>query len=131
LRLECTSCKTKAQLSLKRCKHFELGYGDSQPARKIDADKTIVVTRRRRVLRLSSSCVHSWRTLWHLLPVLGGRDVFDSETYCGLVQGSKDEILKHPTIEFSECVSHHYPRKTRFSQRPYRGLRARPNDTSP
>merc|ERR1711904_46152 len=25
LRLECTSCKTKAQLSLKRCKHFELG----------------------------------------------------------------------------------------------------------
>jgi len=26
LRLECTSCKTKAQLSLKRCKHFELGY---------------------------------------------------------------------------------------------------------
>ncbi|KIX93130.1 60S ribosomal protein L44 [Fonsecaea multimorphosa CBS 102226] len=27
LRLECTVCKTKAQLSLKRCKHFELGYG--------------------------------------------------------------------------------------------------------
>lgn len=26
LRLECTTCKTKAQLSLKRCKHFELGY---------------------------------------------------------------------------------------------------------
>jgi len=26
LRLECTQCKTKAQLSLKRCKHFELGY---------------------------------------------------------------------------------------------------------
>lgn len=26
LRLECTACKTKAQLSLKRCKHFELGY---------------------------------------------------------------------------------------------------------
>ena len=26
LRLECTNCKTKAQLSLKRCKHFELGY---------------------------------------------------------------------------------------------------------
>jgi hypothetical protein len=24
--LECTVCKTKAQLSLKRCKHFELGY---------------------------------------------------------------------------------------------------------
>ncbi|KAI7333955.1 hypothetical protein KC315_g3981 [Hortaea werneckii] len=29
LRLECTSCKTKAQLSLKRCKHFELG-GDKK-----------------------------------------------------------------------------------------------------
>ena len=26
LRLECTACKTKAQLALKRCKHFELGY---------------------------------------------------------------------------------------------------------
>ncbi|EXJ88705.1 large subunit ribosomal protein L44e [Capronia coronata CBS 617.96] len=29
LRLECTVCKTKAQLSLKRCKHFELG-GDKK-----------------------------------------------------------------------------------------------------
>ncbi|KAB8231735.1 60S ribosomal protein eL42, partial [Aspergillus alliaceus] len=26
LRLECTACKQKKQLSLKRCKHFELGY---------------------------------------------------------------------------------------------------------
>jgi Ribosomal protein L44 len=26
LRLECVKCKTKSQLSLKRCKHFELGY---------------------------------------------------------------------------------------------------------
>ncbi|KAI9374036.1 zinc-binding ribosomal protein [Aspergillus egyptiacus] len=25
LRLECTQCKTKKQLALKRCKHFELG----------------------------------------------------------------------------------------------------------
>src|SRR3984885_12287525 len=25
LRLECVKCKTKAQLALKRCKHFELG----------------------------------------------------------------------------------------------------------
>jgi large subunit ribosomal protein L44e len=25
LRLECNACKTKAQLALKRCKHFELG----------------------------------------------------------------------------------------------------------
>ncbi|KAG9637226.1 hypothetical protein KCU64_g14283, partial [Aureobasidium melanogenum] len=29
LRLECTACKTKAQLALKRCKHFELG-GDKK-----------------------------------------------------------------------------------------------------
>ena len=29
LRLECVFCKTKAQLSLKRCKHFELG-GDKK-----------------------------------------------------------------------------------------------------
>ncbi|KAL0631102.1 40s ribosomal protein L44e [Maublancomyces gigas] len=29
LRLECVKCKTKAQLSLKRCKHFELG-GDKK-----------------------------------------------------------------------------------------------------
>ncbi|KAL2788686.1 zinc-binding ribosomal protein [Aspergillus keveii] len=26
LRLECTVCKSKKQLALKRCKHFELGY---------------------------------------------------------------------------------------------------------
>jgi large subunit ribosomal protein L44e len=26
LRLECVKCKTKAQLAIKRCKHFELGY---------------------------------------------------------------------------------------------------------
>lgn len=34
LRLECTACKTKAQLSLKRCKHFELGYVTSVAVRK-------------------------------------------------------------------------------------------------
>jgi large subunit ribosomal protein L44e len=37
LRLECTVCKTKAQLALKRCKHFELGYvvyrtGNEEPS---------------------------------------------------------------------------------------------------
>ena len=26
LRLECTKCKQKKQLAIKRCKHFELGY---------------------------------------------------------------------------------------------------------
>ena len=102
LRLECTSCKTKAQLSLKRCKHFELGYEDSQSLRTMDANETTVVTRRRRVLLWSSSCVHSWRTSWHLLPVLGRGHVFHSETYCGLVQGSKYETLKHAMIDFSD-----------------------------
>lgn len=29
LRLECVSCKYKMQISLKRCKHFELGGGSS------------------------------------------------------------------------------------------------------
>ncbi|PHH88129.1 hypothetical protein CDD83_7933 [Cordyceps sp. RAO-2017] len=29
LRLECVKCKTKSQLALKRCKHFELG-GDKK-----------------------------------------------------------------------------------------------------
>jgi len=99
LRLECTSCKTKAQLSLKRCKHFELGYGDTRYQRRPNADKTTVVTKRRRVLRLSSRCVHSWRTLWHLLLVLDGRVVFGSETYCITVQRShEDETLKHTSI---------------------------------
>lgn len=131
LRLECTSCKTKAQLSLKRCKHFELGYEDSQSLRRMDADKATVVTRRRRALLLSSSCVHSWRTFWHLLPVLGGGHVFHSETYCGLVQGSKDEIMKHAKNYFSECVFLHESQKTRFSQWPCGGPRAQPNGTSP
>ena len=61
LRLECTVCKTKAQLALKRCKHFELGYV-------IFSTKVIgvwewnetnclaVVTRRQRVLRWCSRC---------------------------------------------------------------------------
>ena len=31
LRLECVKCKTKAQLAIKRCKHFELGYVLPQP----------------------------------------------------------------------------------------------------
>lgn len=31
LRLECVKCKTKCQLALKRCKHFELGYVDTKP----------------------------------------------------------------------------------------------------
>ena len=52
LRLECTTCKTKAQLALKRCKHFELGYvylaRSGLP--EDSADYALVVIRRRRVL---------------------------------------------------------------------------------
>jgi hypothetical protein len=64
LRLECNACKTKAQLSLKRCKHFELGYA------LVDSDKDVqtltippVVTKRPRALllcsRLLSFCLAS------------------------------------------------------------------------
>lgn len=58
LRLECTNCKTKAQLALKRCKHFELGYVfssncDLRGRRLISGT---VVTRRPRVLRWCSRC---------------------------------------------------------------------------
>src|ERR1700709_1959341 len=71
LRLECTSCKTKAQLALKRCKHFELGYvtPPQDPHRATHpgtASLTIrptVVTRRPRVLLLSSRCVHLVKAL--------------------------------------------------------------------
>ena len=95
LRLECTSCKTKAQLSLKRCKHFELGYEDAEIKRGKTADNTTVVTRRQRVLRWSSRYVHSWRTLWHLLLAREGLSIFGSETYCNMMQGpNEDEILK-------------------------------------
>jgi hypothetical protein len=51
LRLECTSCKTKAQLALKRCKHFELGYVCFRKARRACANDITVVTRRPKVLR--------------------------------------------------------------------------------
>ena len=63
LRLECTQCKTKAQLALKRCKHFELGYVMPLPRDSLCANDTgtaslttrpTVVTRRPRVLLLSS-----------------------------------------------------------------------------
>jgi ribosomal protein L44E len=75
LRLECTACKTKAQLALKRCKHFELGYvmplllaSDSNT----DLPLFTVVTRRPRVPPLSSKRVAFcalWQTLlgWYFL----------------------------------------------------------------
>ena len=55
LRLECTACKTKAQLALKRCKHFELGYVWNYVAMTVPALTSLTaVTRRRRVRRLCS-----------------------------------------------------------------------------
>ena len=58
LRLECVKCKTKCQLALKRCKHFELGYV-SLHARDLGhgALTAAVVTRRRRVRLWCSKCV--------------------------------------------------------------------------
>jgi ribosomal protein L44E len=58
LRLECTQCKTKAQLALKRCKHFELGYVhvavECELYSRLTGPSFTVVTRRPRVPRLSS-----------------------------------------------------------------------------
>ena len=56
LRLECTVCKTKAQLALKRCKHFELGYVRILGIIRDGANNGTVVTRRPRVLRWCSRC---------------------------------------------------------------------------
>lgn len=55
LRLECNACKTKAQLSLKRCKHFELGYVFHRRTRLMQKLTVVpVVTRRPRVPLLCS-----------------------------------------------------------------------------
>jgi len=61
LRLECTSCKTKAQLSLKRCKHFELGYVEFLEwiLERTILTGLIVVTRRLRVPPLSFKRLHT------------------------------------------------------------------------
>lgn len=61
LRLECTQCKTKHQLALKRCKHFELGYVAILAGRIGGVlTRLAVVTRRRRVPRLCSRRVFSF-----------------------------------------------------------------------
>jgi len=68
LRLECTACKTKAQLALKRCKHFELGYVPKEQiveTRIYGANNLIVVIRRLRVLRWYSRCAASVLGLGH------------------------------------------------------------------
>jgi hypothetical protein len=59
LRLECTQCKYKAQLALKRCKHFELGYVIPDAEEMIPKlTFTAVVTRRRRARRWYSKLLH-------------------------------------------------------------------------
>jgi hypothetical protein len=64
--MECTVCKTKAQLALKRCKHFELGYVlmpflrlHSQLERGADCVALTVVIRKPRVPLLSSKPIIS------------------------------------------------------------------------
>jgi ribosomal protein L44E len=111
LRLECTSCKTKAQLSLKRCKHFELGYDGSVSKRRRNADKTTVVTRRRRVLRLSSRYVHSWQTL--CIFCLGSEDEPSSiarHIPAWFDDQIEDEALKPPLSGsvLSTCMPRHH-----------------------
>ena len=73
LRLECVKCKTKCQLALKRCKHFELGYvvptwrrGRRDHRRRwgLSANqRTTVATRRRRVRLWCSKCVVEFGSL--------------------------------------------------------------------
>lgn len=70
LRLECVKCKTKCQLALKRCKHFELGYVVVRPAAggvivagDFANQPTTVATRRRRVRLWCSKCVVEFGSL--------------------------------------------------------------------
>jgi hypothetical protein len=69
LRLECTQCKYKAQLALKRCKHFELGYVIIHHYYEYGSLLTIcaVATRRRRVLRWCSKLLHCGYGAWVLM----------------------------------------------------------------
>jgi len=82
LRLECTACKTKAQLALKRCKHFELGYVApllSTPLPYTDLFLP-VVTRRPRVPPLSSKRV-AFCAFWQTLLGPGGFLFHTNEKY--------------------------------------------------
>jgi len=86
LRLECTSCKTKAQLALKRCKHFELGYvylAEFEGLVGNGANELSVVIRRPRVLRwCSNDSFFKWAWLGGfcvdtLAKIDGARDWWD------------------------------------------------------
>lgn len=75
LRLECVSCKTKMQLALKRCKHFELGYVASAPASGLlhahSLTPSTVVTRRRRVLLWCSKRISHFGPLTFIIHAYG------------------------------------------------------------
>jgi ribosomal protein L44E len=62
LRLECTACKTKAQLALKRCKHFELGYDWTKTSYWNGTNVNITVVTRRPRVRLS--CFRRFFLCW-------------------------------------------------------------------
>lgn len=73
LRLECVKCKTKLQLALKRCKHFELGYVNNQNLWiGTMLTTTTVVTRRQRVLLSFSKCFVFGSQGHHFYAYLGG-----------------------------------------------------------
>ena len=82
LRLECTACKTKAQLALKRCKHFELGYVICDGSGSMGANYSAVVTRRPRVLRWYSRCSATTLLSCGLGMALGG--------FCAAVMAEMD-----------------------------------------
>jgi large subunit ribosomal protein L44e len=108
LRLECTSCKTKAQLSLKRCKHFELGYG-LLPTTDEDerfADNPTVVTRRPRVLRSSFRCSLPLSCSWHgcVLGVLAWLCGWDSwRGFRKVVAAGRLRDCAAPTVHLRHC----------------------------
>merc|ERR1712080_275737 len=61
LRLECVKCKTKCQLALKRCKHFELG-GDKKTKGALSFSKCIM-SGLFTLIRASPYCIWaSWKT---------------------------------------------------------------------
>ena len=104
LRLECTSCKTKAQLSLKRCKHFELGYVDLAPTPiKQCTDESAVVTRKRRVQHWCFKLLRSFHgarsSAIHELVMLAVNDVAHNQS----ASSTPCQRLKSPEVVHMRC----------------------------
>ena len=93
LRLECVKCKTKLQLALKRCKHFELGYVDADDDTNTERILTAatVVTRRRRVRLWCSKCVvfRSYQFLCFSLRHTGIMELGEGGGYWSLFRGQR------------------------------------------